>query len=223
MSISENSLGAGAMTPAVAGAIQELTTRGYTVVANSVSDRLTGKIAGAETPTYRYIRQLYDGLPARIIENIVGSVIFSSLSSGYAGDWHVGRDDTLKSGAPRQLILGFDLVIGLDTDAPRVIEVLPGSAKLLPHEIVPDSMSVPIALAPGATLILDSRLRRRFPSDERVLGFSVIRDWLVPVEVWPESDLDEVPDRAARFFGAECLPFTNLRDWHRKVHPARSK
>lgn len=208
-----------ARTPAVAVALEALATRGYAVVTGCVSRTLTDKVLRGHVGrmSYEHVRRFWDGLPAFLCERSIGTCVFSALTrlpaerAGHQGAWHRGRGDTVASGAPRDFIPGFDLVVPLE--AGLEVLVLPASGRQLRDEPVDFESARAVPLAVEDLMILDSRLYRRFRGAAQIVILSVVRDWIDPIEIQTDGIASTTPARAAAFFGRELLARTDMRDW----------
>ena len=211
------------MSTTVALCVQELETRGWTVVEGCLSPQLQRHLArGYPNPNpseLALVRQAFDGLPMRITESLVGEVILSRVKYGAEPGWHRGRADTVASGAPAGFIPGFDLACVLDA-RPCPAEVVPGSGRLRADDPLPESICQAAELAPGDLAIFDSRLLRRWPPERgpRVFWFSVIRPWLTPLSDFSKRLRPETPPRARRFFGEPWWPARDVREWLFRTH-----
>jgi hypothetical protein len=224
MSTLETQASAPADTPVLAGAVQELLTSGYCMLDRCVSDRLLGKIARSSSLRLdgRFIRQIYDGLPARIIEQVIGSAVLSRVDSAISPQWHRGRSDFSASGAPTAFVPGIDVVAALE-NSPLGIELLCGSGRLRDAEAIPFSFSGRVEINPTQLLLLDTRLfRRRVAGAGTCLVLKIVRSWILPEEVFPEVDDPATPPRAAAFFGRDTAPSRDLAEWLQRTHPKRS-
>jgi hypothetical protein len=224
MSAFETKASAPGYTPVLAGAVQELLTSGYCMLDQCVSERLLGKIARSSTQRLdgRFIRQIYDGLPARIIEQVIGSAVLSRVDSAISARWHRGRSDFSASGAPATFVPGIDVVAALENSSFN-IELVGGSGRLRDGEAIPLSFSNSVEINPTQLLLLDTRLfRRRVVGPETCLVLKIVRSWIVPEQVFPEADDPATPPRAAAFFGRDTAPSRELAGWLQRTHPNRS-
>ena len=221
MRVPESSHSNPALTPAVAAAVQDLLTCGWTVLANTVSDRLRRKVReGNGHVSYHHVRQLFDGLPDRIAAQLIGRCVFAGLSRPPA-NWTRGRPDIVSSGAPRDFIPGLDLCAPIE-EAPILIQVVSGSARLRDSEVWAPSQAQTISVAPGELLLLDARAVRRV-ADEALscIWFGVVREWISPVSLWPTDEMNTMPPRAAAFFGRHMVSSTSVIDWLARTHGQR--
>ncbi len=205
-----------------AKALQDLRTLGWTILRGNISPRLVQKVLadGASRPNYRYVRQVYDGLPHRIIERLLGMTVFSGLYE-VGKHWHRSRPDVHASGASRDFIAGVDLVtplesLGLD------IELIPASRRLRPTESPLATSARAVHLAMLDLLLVDSCTLRRATMLKPALSFTVTRDWITPTEVWPECSELEVPERARQFLGGERIPCQDVMAWLKRTHSTRT-
>jgi hypothetical protein len=211
------------MSTTIALCMQELETRGWTVVEGCLSPQLQRHLArGYPNPNpseMTLVRQAFDGLPMRITQGIVGEVILSQIKYGAEPNWHRGRYDTINSGAPPDFIPGFDLACILDGQ-PCQLEVIPGSGRLRANDPCPVGISQEVELRPGDLVILDSRLQRLWPQkrDRWVFWFSVIRPWLTPLNDFSMRLRPETPPRALRFFGIPQMPPRDVGEWLFRTH-----
>jgi hypothetical protein len=214
------------MSSTVALGIQELETRGWTIVEGCLSPQLQRHLArGFPNPNpseMTLVRQAFDGLPMRIVEGLIGEVILSQVRYGVSQGWHRGRNDTIASGAPADFVPGFDLSCVLN-GKPCTIEVVPGSGRLRTHDPVPEEIKQPATLAPGDLAIFDSRLLRCWPPQgaDWVFCFSVVRRWLTPVTDFSKRLRPGTPPRALRFFG-EPWPARDIGEWLFRTYQKRS-
>lgn len=215
------------MSATVALGVQELATRGWTIVEGCLSPQLQRHLVrGFPSPNpseMTLVRQAFDGLPMRITENLLGEVILSQVAYGVGTGWRRGREDTILSGAPADFIPGFDLACTLD-GKPCTIEVIPGSGRLRANDPVPEEIKQVAQLAPGDLAIFDSRLLRRWPTERSdwVFWFSVIRPWITPVADFSNRLRPGTPPRALRFFGAPWWPSRDISEWLLRTHQKRS-
>lgn len=210
--------------PIFAAAVQELTTTGYTCLDRCVSERLLRKIArgSGQALDGQYLRQIYDGLPARIVEQIIGPAVLSKVQRSLQSHWHRGRADITASGAPRDFVPGFDLVVALE-GGPLTVGLVAGSGRLRDDEIIPEDFSATVALAPQQVLMLDTRLYRRHASGvQSCLILTVVRSWIAPEQHFAEAERPETPPRAAQFFGRFAAPSRDLAEWLVRTHPPKS-
>jgi hypothetical protein len=225
MSVLENrAQPAAEATPIFAASVQELMTRGYTRLDQCLSERLLHKIATASAQRLdgRYVRQIYDGLPARIVERLIGRAVLSKVQHGLSPDWHRGRTDVTASGAPRDFLPGIDLIVALE-GSPLTVDVVGGSGRLRDDEPIPFAFAARVEVEPQQVLLLDCRLyRRRHAGSPSCLALSVVRSWIVPEQRFAEADDPATPPRAADFFGRASAPSRDLAQWLARTHPKRS-
>jgi hypothetical protein len=209
-------------TPAVTTAVLDVQTRGWTVLADIMSDRLCGKVLrGTGRINYRHIRQIFDGTPARVTEATIGSYVFSALRPSVKG-WHRGRTDVLVSGTPPEFCFGIDLLAPLGPE-PYVVDIVDGSARLPIDAQAATQTARRVRVAPRDLLMLDCRTYRRTANEPEApaVEFSVIRSWMTPEEIWPAEELSKMPERAAAFFGRDLQQAATVKEWLIRTHPRR--
>lgn len=215
------------MSSLVAYCIQELETQGWTILRGNLSQRLLSHFArGYPAPNPSeliLVRQAYDGLPMRIVEGLVEQAVLSAVRYGAEEQWHRGRDDTVRGGAPADFIPGFDLAATLDS-APCALEVISGSQRLGVDDPYPLQQSRSIELASGDLAIMDSRLLRRWSAQSAywILWFSVIRPWLTPLDDFTDKIRPDTPPRALRFYGIPWRPARDVGQWLFHSHSKRN-
>ena len=214
------------MGSTVALCMQMLETQGWVVIRQNLSPRLLTSLArGFPNPNPSelvLVRQVFDGLPMRIIQGLIGEVMLSAIKYGAQQGWHRGRNDTVSSGAPANFIPGFDLAAILDSESCSV-DVIAGSGRLETGEDYPVEISQSIEIAPGDLAIFDSRLLRRWPSDrcQWVYSSSVIRPWITPLSDFSSRIGLDMPPRALRFYGVPWQPARDVGEWLFRNHTKR--
>jgi hypothetical protein len=169
------------------------------------------------------VRQVFDGLPMRITQGMVGEVILSDISYGVQQGWHRGRSDIVNCGAPASFVPGFDMATVLDFK-PCLIDVIDGSSRLAADDGCPTGLRQSVEIAPGDLAIFDSRLLRRWAEDrcQWVYSLSVIRPWITPVSDFSSKIHPDMPPRALRFYGCPWWPSRDVGEWIFRNHTKRS-
>jgi hypothetical protein len=215
------------MSSIVSLSTQLLATAGCAMLKQNLSLRLLKSLARGfpnQNPSeLALVRQVFDGLPMRIVQGLIGEVILSAIKYGCEQGWRRSRIDTVASGAPAEFVPGFDLATVIDQEACR-LEFLPGSGRLTADSVYPTQIARSVELAAGDLAILDSRLVRRWPDDRRhsIYMVSVVRFWLTPQQDFSGRISADLPSRALRFFGAPWQPAREIGQWLFHNHPERS-
>ncbi len=167
-------------------------------------------------PSPKVLREIYLGLPARLIEAVLGPAVLSQLLIEEVQEWTRGDDAPRRDGAPVDFVAGFD-VLYTDGDASVEIEVVSGSHRL--DGPTDDQPTLRLALSPDDIAVLDSTLvRRRREGGGRVVRFSVVRSWMAPVRDFSESCSNDAPSRLRFFLGATSKPAADAIDWLHRAH-----
>jgi len=205
--------------------MQELATKGWTLLAGSVSSRFGEYLASyANWPArqLKLTRQLFDGLPMRISQGVIGESIVSAFGSSVRGGWHRGRTDTLESGAPPSFLPGFDFFTSTAVEPVRV-SVINGGGRLARHDAPPIAAGQTVELGRGDLLIADCRTPRCWsePLPRSLFWFSTVRPWMTQ-----EMDIlslveHDTPPRALAFFGAAQRPPGDVLEWLTASHRKR--
>lgn len=212
------------MTSTVSLCVQQLETQGWAVVEAVLSPKMIALLTRGSGgfPEFRIIRQVFEGLPMRIMETIAGRMVLSMARYGVSQEWHRGRDDIVASGAPADFISGFDVGLRLDSE-PCILEVISGSARLGPRDVIPLQLQRTVEVAVHAVVILDSRTVRRWSAQlaSRIFWFSVVRPWIMPLMNFFDKLPKDTPPRALQFAGMP--PAKDVGEWLFRAHPKRSE
>ena len=206
---------------------QTLATEGCAILRESLSPRLLKSLTRGFPSTnpseLTLVRQVFDGLPMRIVQELIGEVVLSAIKCGCESGWHRSRVDTIASGAPAEFVPGFDLATVIDQKLCR-LDFLCGSGRLAADSAYPAQIYRSVELAPGDLAILDSRLLRRWPDDhgQHIYMASVVRYWLTPLQDISSRLSADLPPRALRFFGVPWQPAREISQWLFRNHPRRS-
>jgi hypothetical protein len=190
------------LTAGVRKAALELGELGWTRLDANISDRLLRKIVtdGAERVNFRYVRQIYDGLPMRIAETLLGTCHFSGLT-GIGQDWSRVGDGSANDDMSPGPVQAIELIAPLGPTT-LTLAVMRGSARLTGAAHADEGVML---LAPGDLAMLDARLLRRTVGGPcQAVSFFVCPASLAQREIWPEATDPKVPRRAATFFGGRA-------------------
>jgi hypothetical protein len=204
--------------------VTSVETSGVAVLRNTWSGKLRDPLAAinAGLPTFRVIREAYDGLPMRVAQAVAGEQIFSRARIPLPDGWHRARTDTVASGAPLTFVPGLSIAGPVSADTVR-LSFVPGSARLPADAEVPEEMVVHVELDPADVAVLDARCMRRWSAPESTFELSVVRTWIEPELDASRLVAPDGPERAKRFAGMPWIPAPSVESWLFERHERRTE
>lgn len=203
---------------------QALETRGWGVVPQSLSDRLVWKLKQRPSidSNLTLIRQVFEGIPRRLTEYFSGEQILSAYSHGAPAGWHNGRPDLSATRLPDSFAPGYDFAFYLGETGVS-FSALSGFRQFGGEDEIVFGLANEAALDPGDFLLMDCRIWRRWPDEQRenIFWFTTVRPWISVSKDFSEHVRDKTPARALRFYGSACRPFRNVGDWIFAAHGKR--